>query len=108
MDTILGDQGDDIIDGGAGNDRLFGGNNSDTFIFATDYDFDRIIDFQTNRDDIDLTDFMIADFATLQGMMVQIGNRVELDFGDGDILRIENGTDGITIAQLDADNFILG
>ena len=102
-DTILGDQGDDMIDGGAGNDRLFGGNNSDMFIFATDYDFDRILDFQTNRDDVDLTDFGLADYKTLEGIMMESAGNVVIDFGGGDILQINN----ITIAQLDSDNFIL-
>lgn len=101
-DTIFGDQGNDRIDGGIGNDRLFGGNNNDTFVFSSGYDFDRIFDFQTNRDNIDLTSFALADYDAVVALMDEVAGNVVIDFGSGDILRIND----VTIAELDADNFI--
>lgn len=59
-DRLNGDQGDDTLDGGAGQDRLFGGAGADVFVFAEASDSarrksDKILDFQSGVDRIDLT-----------------------------------------------------
>ena len=60
-DEINGGTGADIIDGGAGKDKLTGGTGEDTFIFSnhsdsvnTDGAFDRITDFETGVDNINI------------------------------------------------------
>ena len=65
-DGIWGGDGADTITGGAGNDSLFGGTGADTFVFAPgdlsspDYNTDRVLDFETGVDVIDLTAFHLA------------------------------------------------
>ncbi len=63
-DVISASSGDDILTGGLGNDRLTGGTGADLFIYtaATDSDLitgiDRITDFETGTDKIDLSAFL--------------------------------------------------
>jgi Ca2+-binding RTX toxin-like protein/urease beta subunit len=63
-DTLYGDGGDDLINGGHGNDILVGGAGSDrligdigedTFVFGPAWGDDRIVDFVSGTDMIDLT-----------------------------------------------------
>jgi Ca2+-binding RTX toxin-like protein len=59
-DTLFGGAGDDVLNGGSGRDQLTGGVGSDRFAFllATDTprgSADRIIDFESGYDVIDLT-----------------------------------------------------
>lgn len=69
-DHIYGGAGDDVIIGGLGGDTTTGGKGSDTFVFASDPfltsttdsrlsggNFDRITDFRSGTDKIDLTGF---------------------------------------------------
>lgn len=63
-DILLGDLSNDIIDGGAGDDVidathggadvLTGGVGDDVFVFGGDGEMDRITDFETGKDQIDL------------------------------------------------------
>jgi len=59
-DTLDGGPGDDLLVGGAGPDDLIGGEGADTFLFfPTDEDFrdgteDRILDFESGEDRLDL------------------------------------------------------
>lgn len=54
-DLIVGNDASNKIDGQGGNDVLFGGGNSDTFIFTNNGSIDTIGDFQTGADKIDLS-----------------------------------------------------
>ncbi|MDT8857101.1 calcium-binding protein [Paracoccaceae bacterium Fryx2] len=59
-DQITGDAGNDRIDGGAGQDKMKGGAGADVFVFALASDTerlksDKVLDFQTGVDRIDLT-----------------------------------------------------
>ncbi|BCX18296.1 MAG: hypothetical protein KatS3mg117_1978 [Geminicoccaceae bacterium] len=60
-DTLDGGAGDDLLVGGTGPDDLIGGEGADTFLFfPTDEDFrdgteDRILDFESGEDKVDLT-----------------------------------------------------
>ena len=47
-DRLEGRDGDDVITGGAGNDRMWGGDDSDTFVFAAGFGNDRIYDFDAD------------------------------------------------------------
>ena len=60
VDALYGDAGDDIIIGGRDVDRLWGGEGEDTFLYRNASDskvdsFDRIKDFETGVDKIDLS-----------------------------------------------------
>ncbi len=110
-DILNGSIGADRLDGGAGNDILNGGNMDgarDTFVFAVGYDEDRINSFdQADNDRLELDDALWAGAGTLTaqevvdmfGSLNATGTILTLDFGNGDILEIQNG------AGIDMDTF---
>jgi Ca2+-binding RTX toxin-like protein len=53
-DTLLGGAGDDLLSGGVGLDTLTGGPGSDTFRFGSNTETDRITDFLSGTDRIEL------------------------------------------------------
>jgi cysteinyl-tRNA synthetase len=53
-DTLLGGAGDDFLAGGVGLDTLTGGDGSDTFRFGSNTETDRITDFVSGTDRIEL------------------------------------------------------
>ncbi|NVO29518.1 hypothetical protein HJ526_19025 [Donghicola sp. C2-DW-16] len=53
-DTIWGHKGSDTIDGGAGNDLLYGCGGKDTFAFNADEGWNRIKDFKSGADLIEI------------------------------------------------------
>jgi Ca2+-binding RTX toxin-like protein len=72
FDYLSGGDGNDILDGGNGNSRYLGGNGQDTFILnktntASDTQID---DFELGLDRMNLAKLGIADFATLQSLLV--------------------------------------
>lgn len=92
-DTLAGGAGDDYLNGGKGADVLTGGAGADVFVFTSGSD--RVTDFEDNVDTIWLDRDMvdggrIADILD-RGAIVN-GNAV-IDFGDGDILTVNNVTD---------------
>lgn len=101
-DWISGGSGDDTIDGGAGKDFLFGGWGNDTFVFNEDSGNDRIYDFRTGRDKIDLSAFDIADFHELEGHITGGWFYTSIDLGDTHIT-----LNWVSPWRLDADDFIL-
>lgn len=64
-DYINGGRGDDLIIGGAGNDFLIGGKGEDVFVFNTGDGKDRIWDFKSGEDVIDLSGAGIEGFDDL-------------------------------------------
>ena len=104
-----GDAGADVLDGGTGNDILKGAASgeltADTFVFKNaDYGYDRIKGFEDGLDQIDLSDFGFTDFTSdVQSLASQVGNHVDIDFGDGNRLRIEQ----FQLANFDAGDVIL-
>jgi S-layer protein len=66
-DQIFGEIGNDTLTGGAGNDTLTGGDGADVFVFGSDNTtlggnngVDRILDFVSGTDDIDVTNGLLA------------------------------------------------
>jgi Ca2+-binding RTX toxin-like protein len=55
---LVGNDGDDVINGGLGMDELIGGNGADTFVFDN-LSEDKIRDFRSGQDHIDLSAFAI-------------------------------------------------
>ncbi|MBW7901823.1 MAG: calcium-binding protein [Rhodocyclaceae bacterium] len=54
-DLLYGEIGNDTIIGGAGNDTIYGGDGADVFVFTTGNGVDRIMDFVSTTDKIDVT-----------------------------------------------------
>ncbi len=117
-DILNGSVGADRLDGGAGNDILNGGGADgarDTFVFAEGYDEDRINSFdQAGNDRLELDDALWAGAGTLTaqevvdmfGSLNATGTILTLDFGNGDILEIQNGA-GIDIDTFGLDIMII-
>ncbi|MEL7487294.1 MAG: calcium-binding protein, partial [Pseudomonadota bacterium] len=105
-DAIYAGAGEDTINGGAGDDFLSGGGDNDIFVFAPGTDDDLIADFSSGAgagDVVDLSAFGTAfdSFAEILDRMVEIGDDVVLDLGDGDTLTFANKT----LADFAADDF---
>ena len=117
-DTLFGSFGADRLDGGAGNDTLNGGifdGARDIFIFRLGYDQDRVNAFdQAGTDRLELDDALWAGAGTLTAQQVVdmfgslngSGTILTLDFGNGDILEVQNSA-GIDAATLGADILII-
>ncbi|MGL4967259.1 MAG: M10 family metallopeptidase C-terminal domain-containing protein [Inquilinus sp.] len=93
-DTLFGGTGNDRITGGIGHDTLVGGLGNDIFVYDNHgFGNDRIVDFDTNGDRIDLSYFHVADLASLRPFMSQDGADVVIAlvpiFG-GESIRLEN------------------
>lgn len=101
-DVLEGGAGDDVLRGGNGNDVLRGGSGSDTFVFATVGETgngvrsDRITDFTTGVDKIDVSGFMAGGhFNGTAGFTVGAGPQVSYDSVHS-VLQIDVNGDGIT------------
>ncbi len=95
-DILNGGGGNDIINGGNGADKLTGGTGADKFVFAENHGTDRIVDFDINHDtlslDADLVGGMMSGSAVLADYADVTSNGVELDFGGGNVITLENLT----------------
>ncbi len=104
-DKLYGDTGDDTIDFGLGDDHAEGGAGRDTFIFKAGYGADTITDFQGGSGVGDVVEFqnsLAADYAALQAFMDDFGGAsTVIDFGGGDSLTLQ----GVMLSDLDADDF---
>ena len=106
-DVLNGAGGNDYILGEAGNDTIIGGAGADVFVFDSSFGNDTISDFWAGAgrtDRVWLTNTDIHSFSDVQSHVV--------DTAAGLVLTI-NGTDsitftGITMAQLNVDDFIFG
>jgi Ca2+-binding RTX toxin-like protein len=103
-DWLYGGDGNDTLDGQRGNDILAGGLGQDTFIFTTGAD--RILDFDTAEDRVNLEsdlwdgNLIPGDVLFLHGTI--IGGNTVLDFSHGDRLVFDSVTDWTALAaQID-------
>ena len=92
-DELRGHSGFDSLDGGEGNDVLIGGPGNDEFIFNAGTDV--IADFENNIDHIIIDQALLSDNTmSVSDMLDTYGSIVDghaiLDFGNGDVLTIEN------------------
>ena len=73
-DTIVGGQGQDTLNGWFGDDTLIGGDGKDIFVFNAGAGDDRILDFVSGQDVIDMTSFGVGadniSFAVVNGATV--------------------------------------
>lgn len=117
-DTLLGGNGDDDLRGQDGHDWIWGGRGTDTllgkrggdkFVFDLGDGADTIADFDpTERDDVYLNDALWTGTKTVAEVLSEFGTElsggvVELDFGGGDVLRIEYERGAATLANLEND-----
>ncbi len=106
-DVLDGGAGDDSLDGGKNNDSLTGGGGRDTFTLRRGGGQDVITDFAALSsgvavtDKIDLSDFGIADFASLNPTDDPSGDAV-IDLGSSDRLTMT----GVSSADLGAGDFL--
>ncbi len=112
-DYLFGGRGMDFVDGGRGDDVLSGGAGGgvgdgfrDTFAFNSFSGQDRIRDFETGIDLIDLTGFDFADFETDIRPLLQ-----EADGGYDTLIAFSNSNsihlDGVKVAELSESDFLL-
>ncbi len=91
-DMLRGHNGNDTIIGGAGADDLNGGAGADVFVFSVGHGNDELNDFQDDIDVIQFSAFPFSDPADAMSYADQVGRNVVFDFGNGDILTVENAT----------------
>jgi Ca2+-binding RTX toxin-like protein len=117
-DLITDPWGEDIIDGGDGNDSiideggsntfrggndvLFGELGADTFVFERGTGGDVIGDFVHGTDRIDLRGLGFS-FAQLQTAFSQVGTNGAINLGSGDFIVLHN----VTMSSLTASDFVL-
>lgn len=98
-DTLFGAGSSDTLNGGAGDDRLIGGQGFDKYRTGSGADIvvvkqgdgrDKVLDFETGADRIDLSDFGLANFDAVNALASLFGAGIIIDFGGGDELIIEN------------------
>ncbi|MCR9214546.1 MAG: peroxidase [Proteobacteria bacterium] len=102
-DLILGFDGDDTLSGGSGNDQMEGGQGDDLFVFDVDFGEDVISDFNRRDDSLDLTLLELDSVQDVKDLATQDGDQLVLDFGDGNVLTLEN----TRLRDIDADNIII-
>ena len=114
-DTINAGGGDDVVNTGANAagdanewENVTLGTGSDILFFTAGNDFDRIRDFNIAEDQIDLSTYGFADVSDVLALATQSQDRfgfdrVDIDLGDGDKIRVLD----VTLDELDASNFIL-
>lgn len=112
-DKLVGGKGSDVIEGGAGDDHMWGGqwwrdNASDTFVVSAGGGKDIIHDFETAKDQVDLSSYGL-DFEDVQSAMRDHGWAVEIDLA---MLKGGHAGDRLFIKSVDLDdlnetNFIL-
>ncbi len=101
-DDLHGGRGRDLLLGGAGRDELDGGAGNDKFLLRKGMGVDKIEHLDAG-DRIDVRDFNIASFQALKNSARQVGHDVQIDFGNGDKLIIED----TRIANLHPEQFII-
>jgi|GEM_PF-1918256 len=100
-DVLNGEAGDDVLVGGEGRDHYTGGEGADRFVLGEGSDLDRVWDFTSGEDVLDLRGFHLEDFAAFQALArVNNDGDTVVDFGDGDMLKIY-GVDIAGIAEAD-------
>ena len=99
---IFGGAGNDTLSGGAGNDALIGGAGSDTFVFGAGFGNDQIVDFSSGQDKIQI-DGLFANAAAALAAAVQVNGDVLITVDASNSLLLKN----VSLADLQASDFVI-
>lgn len=103
LDNIIeGSAGSQTLYGGLGQDVLTGGAGADVFVVVKGEGNDAITDFATSEDKVSLTS-TYKTFADVQAHLTQVGSDVKLDLGGNDGLMFRN----TSVGDFKASNFDL-
>ncbi len=94
--------GNDLLNGGGGDDTLTGGDGADVFAFSTGSGFDEITDFESGQDLIDLSGYGVTSLSEVEVTFDAVGATIDLDGPANDV-------DAITllgVGALGVDDFI--
>ncbi len=97
QDLVLGGSGDDTLRPSGGDDTLTGGTGSDLFVFANNHAQDRIEDFSTSEDSLDLAN-TLADFGSVADVTSAASETTQ--GGDAGLLIDTGGGNSIFIVGL--------
>ena len=105
-DILNGAGGNDYLLGGIGNDSLTGGVGADVFVFDVGFGNDTITDFWIGLGRTDRVQLLGSDLHNFNELLSHV-----TDTAGGVVLSVNGGLDsitftGITIAQLNADDFL--
>jgi Ca2+-binding RTX toxin-like protein len=102
-DSISAGAGNDTLIGGAGNDWLTGGAGADTFVFDVGSGQDRITDFNTTEDKLDLNAYSGINTAEeLMPFAANSGTNMIINLGGGSVITINN----MQVAQIHDGMFV--
>ena len=93
---------DNELTGGDGNDTMTGGVGNDTFFFRSGGGSDRIMDFVTGTDKINLAGMGLS-INDIHALGTDSGGNFVIDFGSNDVLTLVGRTEG----SLQDSDFIL-
>jgi len=99
--TLIGGNGEDRLIAGTGNTVMTGGNGPDTFVFAPGLGKDTITDFNPNNDIIQLDHGLVADFASLQSHVQQVGQDTVITLDAASSITLEH----VLLSSLHASDF---
>jgi len=102
-DKLVGNSGENRINGYKGNDTLTGGSSADDFVFAKGYGRDTITDFQNNIDDIDLRSYNFSSINSVLSKATQIGDDVQIKFTSTDVITLLD----FKLSDLNASDFLI-
>ena len=101
-DKLFGGRNDDTLVGGLGDDTLSGGRGRDVFVFTQSDapSSDTVTDFRNGSDRFDVSDFGFADFGEVG--VQQVGSDTVLTFADQNTATLA----GVNAGQIDEDDFV--
>ena len=115
-DQLFGNRGIDKLFGGLGDDELTGGASADYFVFDSSlgaFGGDVIMDFRNNVDKLDVRNvFSTSNPAntadTFSDFTVSVSGAygVKVKFEGGQVIYLDDAATGITVADIDASDFI--
>ena len=115
-DLVYGNRGFDRIDGGLGDDDLWGGNDVDYFRFVTEgsngFGNDMIQDFDDGADRIDVRGVHLMSDASQKAdefsdfLVTESYVGLKIKFEGGQVIYLDTTDNHMTIADIDASDFV--
>jgi len=103
-DNMFGDNGSDTLVAGTGADTMTGGNSPDLFVFGYGAHDQKITDFDTKTDQIEIHPGMVDNWSDLRALMQQDGKDVVIAFDSTHTITLT----GVSLNSLHASDFIFG